>query len=120
MVKWLGRSAVVLFLPFLIVACGNKYVDVAPEARSSKWERPLEQMMMHRQVNDRIYVEDKWFTYELLLEPAVANQFTMQAKNFGGQCKYQGATYTVVDKETDTVVRLMRLDSQPCNNCHQR
>lgn len=122
-IGWLKKTgwlSVILLLPLFLSSCGTKQVDVKPEVEKVKQERPLFQMMMHKPVNDKIFFEDDWFTYELELERVVKGKFTMQANSMGGECRYQGATYTVMDKETDTLVRTMRVDSQPCNRCHKR
>jgi hypothetical protein len=116
----IGRLSVILLIPLFLSSCGTKQVDVKPEVEKQKQERALFQMMMHKPVNDKINFEDDWFTYELELERVVKGKFYMPGNTLGGECRYQGATYTVMDKETDTVVRTMSVDSQPCNRCHKR
>ncbi|MBE9528911.1 MAG: hypothetical protein IME99_06705 [Proteobacteria bacterium] len=115
-----GLLCTILLIPLFLSSCGTKQVEVKPEVKKPKKERQLFQMMMHRPTNDRIFFEDDYFTYELQLERVVKGKHSMPANSLGGECRYQGATYTVVDKDLGTTVRTMHVDSQPCNRCHQR
>ncbi len=120
MVRLTGWLAMVLILPFFIISCGTKQVEVKPEVKRPKRERPFDMMMMQRPKEHSIFFEDDWFTYELQLQQVVNGKFSLPVSSLAGQCRYQGATYTVIDKESDAVVRVMQIEAQPCNTCHQR
>ncbi len=120
MLKRIGWICAVIVVPLFVISCGTKQVEVEPIVKKPKKERPLFQMMMHRPKEDRIFFEDDWFTYELALERVVKGPYSMPSNSIGGECKYQGATYTVMDKESNMVVRTMHVESQPCSSCHQR
>ncbi len=117
----LSRMCVVVVLLFFVVSCGGSRQKVRPErSKRPKRERAFYRMMMQSPVNDEIFYEDEWFTYRLELERVVRGRYYMPSSSFGGECRYQGATYTVFDKELSKVVRVRHIDSEPCNKCHPR
>ena len=112
------KKVLMLFLLFALAACGAKHAQVKPV--ELKKEMPMWRLVMYKEAgSSEIKYVDKWYMYSLALDKVVMGPNNFKNRLYG-ECRYDGGTYTVMDKETGEVVREEQVVQKHCNSCHNR
>ena len=120
--------AVKFFLLVLVLVLtafdGSRDELLPPELPVEEVEEVDLSQLFNRRLDARkninnIVEEDEWFIYEVSLKPLLLGNIH-KTSVFTEGCSFSGATYTVIRKDTDMLIRNERISQLSCVRCHRR